>query len=122
MKISLSKTTESNRIERLTERHIIINGQGFAGNLIVAPNRSVCPWDVNLIDALTTSDFALVLDWHPSIVLLGTGQQHLMPKAHLLAEFLSRNIALESMTTQAACHTYNLLVDDQRDVVACLMR
>jgi len=38
-----------------------------------------------------------------------------------VAELASRGTALETMTTSAACRTYNVLVAEFRDVCAALM-
>ena len=60
-----------------------------------------------------------VLD--PEIVLLGTGPRQIFPAASFRAQFLSAGIGIEVMDTGAACRTFNVLVSEQRRVVALLM-
>jgi len=54
-------------------------------------------------------------------VLLGTGPRQIFPAASLRAQFLSAGIGIEIMDTGAACRTFNVLVAEQRRVVALLM-
>jgi uncharacterized protein len=54
-------------------------------------------------------------------VLLGTGPRQIFPAASFRAQFLSAGIGVEVMDTGAACRTFNVLVAEQRRVVALLM-
>lgn len=122
MKISLSKDSSYNRIERVSDGCIVVNEQRYEGSLIVAPNEPVMPWKISSISELDETDFQHVLGFQPEIVLLGTGVNHLLAPGRIQALFLQRHIGFESMTTIAACRTYNLLAEDQRNVVACLIQ
>jgi len=57
----------------------------------------------------------------PEILIFGSGTNHHFPAPKLVAELASRGTALETMTTSAACRTYNVLVAEFRDVCAALM-
>jgi uncharacterized protein len=57
----------------------------------------------------------------PEVVLLGTGARHDFPPAAFGARFLERGIGIEAMGTAAACRTFNVLVAEQRRVVALLL-
>jgi uncharacterized protein len=52
---------------------------------------------------------------------LGTGQRQIFPAASFRAQFLGAGIGFEVMDTGAACRTFNVLVAEQRRVVALLM-
>ena len=56
----------------------------------------------------------------PEIILLGTGDRHIFPESPLISDLASKSIGLEIMTTPAACRTYNVLVHENRQVVAAL--
>ena len=53
-------------------------------------------------------------------MLLGTGGAMLLPDVDLMALLAKRGIGLEIMSTAAACRTFNVLVHEQRRVVAAL--
>ena len=69
---------------------------------------------------LTEADLASVFALQPALVLIGwAGGQTFMPAAQR-RWFLERGIGLEVMELGAACRTYNVLVGDERRVVALL--
>jgi uncharacterized protein len=80
-------------------------------------------WALSSIESLTSADFAAVfeLGFRPELVLLGTGKTLQFPSAEQTRTLLDAQIGLEVMDTAAACRTYNILADDGRQVVACLL-
>lgn len=57
----------------------------------------------------------------PEVLLVGTGtEQHLLPPK-VVSELLALGIGVESMSTQAAARTYNILMAEGRRVVAALL-
>ncbi|OYY84483.1 MAG: hypothetical protein B7Y34_00445, partial [Methylophilales bacterium 16-45-9] len=57
----------------------------------------------------------------PELVLLGTGAKHLFLHPKHYQELSASGIALECMTTAAACRTYNILMSEGRNVAAALI-
>ena len=57
----------------------------------------------------------------PEVVVLSTGAKQLFPRAALRAEFATRKIGLEVMEIGAACRTYNVLVGEERRVLAAIL-
>jgi uncharacterized protein len=90
------------------------------GNVIVGAERIIESWAAIAPSALTLADLAPALDLTPTILLLGTGPTSLLPDVELMAELGARSIGLEIMTTPAACRTFNVLLQEQRRVVAAL--
>jgi len=57
----------------------------------------------------------------PEVVLIGTGaRQAFLPPA-VTGALLSLGIGIETMTTQAAARTYNILMSEERRVLALLL-
>ena len=70
-------------------------------------------------------DFALLhlnklILWHPEIILIGSGKTLNFPNKDWGEYLNKRNIGFEIMDTGAACRSYNLLIDEGRNIVACL--
>ena len=91
------------------------------GHLLLLPE-SVVAWDVSAPDAVDEASLeALRRIEHPAeILLLGLG-----PKAPLLPMALRRTLSgwglsVEAMPTPSACRTFNLLLAEERRVVAAL--
>jgi len=88
--------------------------------VIVAPDRLLEDWRVATPAALALEHLEPALALLPEIVLLGTGAALEWPDADLMALCAARAVGLEIMTTPAACRTFNVLVHEQRRVVAAL--
>jgi uncharacterized protein len=70
---------------------------------------------------LAAEHAAHILEFEPELVLIGTGQRQVFPEAAFGAQFLRSGIGFEVMNTGAACRTFNVLVSEQRRVVALLI-
>ncbi len=57
----------------------------------------------------------------PQFLLVGTGRRQIFAEPAVLAAFLARRIGLELMDTGAACRTYNVLLAEERPVMAALV-
>jgi uncharacterized protein len=57
----------------------------------------------------------------PELILLGSGPRQVFPPASFGAPFLRDGIGVEVMDTAAASRTFNVLVAEQRRVVALLL-
>ena len=60
------------------------------------------------------------LELEPEILLIGTGTGYMLSDMRLIGELAHSGIGAEIMDTAAACRTYNVLVHEQRAVVAAL--
>jgi len=88
--------------------------------VIVAADRLVEGWTTTQPSKLTVADLAAALAFEPTIVVLGTGTERLLPDVELMAELAARSVGLETMNTPAACRTFNVLLQERRRVVAAL--
>lgn len=91
-----------------------------SGNVIVGAEQIVEDWTTTAPSALTMADLEPALALEPTIVLVGTGHDRSVPNVELMAALAARGIGLEIMSTQAACRTFNVLLQERRRVVAAL--
>lgn len=99
-----------------------INEEVFRGSVIVAPSAIRAEPTLGDVADLTLDTAAHALAFEPELVLLGTGRRQVFPFAAFGAQFLKAGIGFEVMDTGAACRTYNVLVSEQRRVVAVLIQ
>ena len=92
----------------------------LAGNVIVGHEQIIEGWTTVEPHRLTIADLEPALALEPTIVVLGTGAEQLLPDVALMAAVAARSVGLEIMTTPAACRTFNVLLQEQRRVVAAL--
>lgn len=72
-------------------------------------------------DALDEADFAALLVHEPEIVIVGSGAVQRFPHPRLIAPLLAARVGVETMTTLAACRTFNILSGEGRRAIAALI-
>jgi uncharacterized protein len=72
-------------------------------------------------DELTQADFAALADWPVELVIYGSGPRLTFPPASWLAPLMAKRLGFETMDTEAACRTYNILAGEGRPVGALLL-
>lgn len=92
----------------------------FTGNLIVGSDRIVEGWTTIAPEELTVAALAAAFELDPTIIVVGTGTHRCLPDVELMAAVAERSVGLEIMNTPAACRTFNVLLQEQRRVVAAL--
>lgn len=100
--------------------HVLINARQHEGNLIVTAD-SVTPWPVRDFESLTESDFDVLLTFAPEVVLFGTGKNLRFSHPRLSTPLTSVGIGVETMDTQSACRTFNILLAEDRRVAVALL-
>ncbi len=100
---------------------LLVNDKEYHSSIILCPQRIIAPWRPSNLNEMTAEDLELSLELQPEILLLGTGNKHQIVPAATLATIINRGIAIEVMSTAAACRTFRLLAADSRPVVAALL-
>ena len=93
----------------------------FRNSCLLRADQVVPEWRPQTLNELTLEDLEPVFALQPEIIVLGTGTRQRFPASRLLGSILARGIGCEVMTTAAACRTYNVLVSEDRPVVAALL-
>ena len=93
----------------------------LTGNVIVGNDDVIEGWTPADAQHLTIADLEPALALGPTIIVLGTGTQRVLPDVELIAEVAARSVGLEIMNTPAACRTFNVLLQERRRVVAVLL-
>ncbi|VVE70905.1 hypothetical protein PPN31119_03754 [Pandoraea pnomenusa] len=90
-------------------------------SVIIAPEGEIQHWPVSRFDALTPADFDLLRRLDPEVVIFGSGSRLRFAHPRLTTSLTSARIGVDSMDTQAACRTYNILMSEGRRVVLALL-
>ncbi len=92
------------------------------GPILCLPS-GIYGWTVYDSQHLVADDFAAVFAEAEEIqfLLLGTGVSQVFPSPEIRARFESAKLGLDSMSTGAACRTYNVLLAEKRAVAAALI-
>ena len=100
---------------------IRVNETVVRSSCLLRADKLITDWRPQTLAELTIEDLDAVIALDPEIVVLGSGVQQRFPPTSLLTHLLSCGIGCEVMDTGAACRTYNVLVTEDRRVVAALL-
>lgn len=120
MKLHADKTA-GNYIQSYREGAVLVNGEWQPTGLVISADSLVAGWQAPPLEALAIDDLAGILALDPEVIVLGTGPSHRFPRHALTVEVMSRGVGFEAMATAAACRTYNILLAEDRRVVAILL-
>ena len=121
MRFTQDTHSARNLIRSYAPGEIKINAETYRHSVVVGP-ASIAPGpEIGDAAELTVAHAAGILDLAPELVLVGTGIRQVFPAAEFGAQFLRAGIGFEVMDTGAACRTFNVLVTEQRRVVALLL-
>ncbi len=119
MKFALNEG-QGNVIKSWQQGEIIINEQKYQQNMIISANRLILQWQVDFkqLSEADLTDFYLL---KPELIILGSGETQIFPPQSLFIKLFNQGIGLEVMTSRTACHTYNILSNEGRHVVAGIL-
>jgi uncharacterized protein len=121
MKFHLQKLTGQSLFTGYGAGYVAINNVRYERSLIVTPDRVDENWKVESFDKFDANHFEYLRALNPQIVLLGTGAVMRFPSRELSRCLLTAGIGLEVMDTPAACRTFNILMAENRNVVAAIL-
>jgi len=110
-----------NLIRRYGADFIAIGEEEIRASCIVGATTLIRDWPPRSVPDLVIEHFAHLFDYQPEVVVLSTGAKQQFPRAALRAEFAMRKIGLEVMEVGAACRTFNVLLSEERKVLAAVL-
>jgi uncharacterized protein len=120
MKLHQTRVQGRNLFTGYGPGYVSVNGKRWEHSVIVLADRTE-PWNVVGFDALTEDTFAQLAELPIEVLLLGSGAKLRFPHPRLTQALIRAGIGLEVMDTQAACRTYNFLLEEGRRVGAALL-
>ena len=100
---------------------VSIDKEEFRKSLIISSKGERIEWNCERFEDLTPEHFAQLANLGAEVVIFGSGQKNRFPPPAWLAPLMAQRLGVESMNTQAACRTYNILAGEGRNVVAALL-
>jgi uncharacterized protein len=121
MQFTLEGSNSGYLIDGYEENNITINQRSYETGLCLCNRTIIENWLSPAIEELRAECFKDLLKLEPELIILGTGLDFRLPNIALAAELQLLGVSIESMSTGAACRTYNVLVSERRPVAAALM-
>ena len=121
MKLSLTENSRLWSISSYSDDQFVLHGQVFSGSHLFHPKNEPKAWHVSSISELDTAVFDAELIKGVELIIIGTGKKLVFPDDEKLMFFHENNIGVEVMDTAAACRTWNILLSEDRNVMAALI-
>lgn len=121
MKISLQTGPGVNLVRSFVPGELRVGEQVIHTSCLLTADSLVTDWPPQTMKELKLEHLQGVISQQPEIVLLGTGTKQRFPERNILTTLLGKRIGVEVMDTAAACRTFNILVAEDRRVVAALL-
>lgn len=122
MELSPVNANEARTIDAYRPGGFTVGGLRLEGAVLLIAD-GVHPWPVSAIEELTeaAADALAALAPAHDLLILGTGAQMVFPTKAVRLRLREAGLSLETMTTPAACRTYNVLLGEGRAVAAALL-
>jgi uncharacterized protein len=101
--------------------YVAINGRPFRQPVVVMAGQVRTDWPATEFAMLEVRHFEYFLELKPEVLLFGTGAEQQFARPDLYKMLIKARIGIEFMNTPAACRTYNILVAEDRHVIAAVL-
>lgn len=118
MKFSEDYATGVNVIRSYDDTSISINSQTYNKSLVVSGDSLIEDWNIKQVNELNPENLSQLLELQPEVILIGTGTNIEFPHPATYSSIINQGIGIEFMDSRAACRTYNILISENRKVVA----
>jgi len=119
--LHLNTNTYEKLFTEYGEGFVAVNGKRYRQPVVVMAAEVRTDWTATDFASLNEAHFNYFLALQPEVLLLGTGAKQQFAHPDLYRELIRARIAVEFMDTAAACRTYNILVAEDRKVVAAVL-
>src|SRR5262249_36586611 len=105
-------------IQAYNEQSIQINFIQYEGSLIVSREEIISDLAIKKIEDMDESYLELLMHSKPEVIIIGHEKPGALPKPNILNACWKKGVGLECMSIGAACRTFNVLLGENRAVVA----
>ena len=122
---------QQNTITSCVNGSIEINKVPFASSLLITPIGSVRELSARTVQDLSTPDLPVWTEIlsgalsengeKPEVLIIGTGNRQAFLPPSVLAPFYQAGIGVECMTSGSAARSYNVLISEDRRVLALIL-
>jgi uncharacterized protein len=100
---------------------VAIQGEKITHSVLITSAGVCLDWQCQCFEDLGQAHFAQLAELDVELVIFGSGERLRFPQPEWQVGLMQRRVGLETMDTQAACRTYNILAGEGRKVAAALL-
>ena len=98
-----------------------VGQERLTDSVIIGSGGERQPWRCECFEDLNAEHFSRLAAMGADLIIFGSGSRIRFPRADWIQSLVGQQIGIETMDTQAACRTYNVLAAEGRRVVAALL-
>ena len=107
-------------IKNHSEKGFLVDKKLYNHSIII-DNNSILKWDLkNSIIQESDFSFLEVQEKFPELLLIGVGKKINEPFFNIRSKMSKLSIPVEIMSTSSACRTWNVLLSEGRNLLACI--
>ena len=121
MPLQREHTDAPNLIRGYAPGQLRLASRVLTRSCIITAREVLEDWPPTRVEQLTLEQLEPLFALRPALVILGIDGEMRLPPAPLRAVFAGRRIGLETMTLGAASRTFNVLLQEERNVAAAML-
>lgn len=112
------EAAENHAVQAYTDNQIQINSIVYERSLIVSKNEIITELAINDIQEINEQYLQQLIKFKPEVIIIGHENTGKFPPMAIISQLSQQRIGIECMSIGAACRTYNILLSEERAVVA----
>lgn len=97
-----------------------IQGKEYTSPIALTSEAIILYQETASFEMLETEHLEALVEKDTELVIIGSGEKHQLISPNKIQSLNKKGIAVESMSTRNACHTFQVLVHENRKVIALL--
>jgi uncharacterized protein len=114
------ETPSAITIRHVEKGRLVIGDETVTESVMLYRDTIERGWPGAAENDLSIDDVSSLVAMQPEIIVYGTGWNPVLPPRELTFALARQGIGFEVMDTPAACRTFNILINEDRDVAAIL--
>lgn len=114
-------TIEVQSISGYGENWVSVGTEKIVTSVVLGSGGERFDWNCTNFSELSAEHFAQLASLQTELVIFGSGKQIRFPQGAWIKPLIEQRIGIETMDTQAACRTYNILASEGRKVAVALL-
>ncbi len=98
-----------------------IGSEKISTSVVIGSRGERFIWACTCFDDLSAAHFAQIAAMNTELVVFGSGNRLRFPQPAWIKPLIDKQTGIETMDTQAACRTYNILAGEGRHVALALL-
>lgn len=115
------EASDKHTIQSYSDTQITVNNNAYSDSVIISRQTIVSNWAVHSLADLNDAHFLPLLALQPEVIIIGHNQPGVQLPMAIIQSLAKQRIGIECMSIGAASRTFNVLLGEQRAVVAGIL-